>query len=416
MFIAIIGTRSSGCSTVEEFLISSQGFTSIRLDLPDEVSRSICQNYLQSRYYPSSSFDYQRNVEKDHSVNNAAKHLSFLTFDATPLPSPSPISDENLAETNDTVSSITFRDPTEVLDYVTRNWRSNFVTTDLRTREVIEMFIKRPFFMLLSLDGPLLERYRRSNRYGFSSQSTRIPSFLQYSSISLQAFAAEDDQQRFGKRGSSLNGMADLVNVRVVNDFASVPALYAHIESLDLFNPLHLRPDWDMYFMTLASLASQRSNCMKRRVGAILVRDKRIVSTGYNGTPRGVRNCNEGGCIRCNSGSEAIGDNEECVCLHAEENALLEAGRDRVGKGTLYCNTCPCLKCTIKIIQTGVECVVYNLSYKVDTASAKLFAEAGVKLRRFDPAQHRLSTFPPDGNYDTSTIDMTSDDESSMTG
>ncbi|KAJ4485031.1 cytidine deaminase-like protein [Lentinula edodes] len=388
MFIAIIGTRSSGCSTVEEFLISSQGFTSIRLDLPDEF-----------RDYPSSSFDYQRNVEKDHSVNNAAKHLSFLTFDATPLPSPSPISDENLAETNETVSSITFRDPTEVLDYVTRNWRTNFVTTDLKTREVIEMFIKRPFFMLLSFDGPLLERYRRSN-----------------SSISLQAFVAEDDQQRFGKRGSSLNGMADLVNVRVVNDFASVPALYAHIESLDLFNPLHLRPNWDMYFMTLASLASQRSNCMKRRVGAILVRDKRIVSTGYNGTPRGVRNCNEGGCIRCNSGSEAIGDNEECVCLHAEENALLEAGRDRVGKGTLYCNTCPCLKCTIKIIQTGVECVVYNLSYKVDTASAKLFAEAGVKLRRFDPAQHRLSTFPPDGNYDTSTIDMTSDDESPMTG
>ncbi|KAJ3865262.1 cytidine deaminase-like protein [Lentinula novae-zelandiae] len=264
MFIAIIGTRSSGCSTVEEFLISSQEFTSIRLDLPDEV------------------------------------------------------------------------DPTEVLDYVTRNWRSNFVTTDLRTREVIEMFIKRPFFMLLSLDGPLLERYRRSNR------------------------------------GSSLNGMADLVNVRVVNDFASVPALYAHIESLDLFNPLHLRPNWDMYFMTLASLASQRSNCMKRRVGAILVRDKRIVSTGYNGTPRGVRNCNEGGCIRCNSGSEAIGDNEECVCLHAEENALLEAGRDRVGKGTLYCNTCPCLKCTIKIIQTGVECVVYNLSYKVSVSFSKL--------------------------------------------
>ncbi|KAJ3849663.1 cytidine deaminase-like protein [Lentinula lateritia] len=388
MFIAIIGTRSSGCSTVEEFLISSQGFTSIRLHLPDEF-----------RDYPSSSFDYQRNVEKDHSVNNAAKHLSFLTFDATPLPSPSPISDENLAETNDTVSPITFRDPTEVLHYVTRNWRSNFVTTDLRTREVIEMFIKRPFFMLLSFDGPLLERYRRSN-----------------SSISLQAFAAEDDQQRFGKSGSSLNGMADLVNVRVVNDFASVSALYAHIGSLDLFNPLHLRPNWDMYFMTLASLASQRSNCMKRRVGAILVRDKRIVSTGYNGTPRGVRNCNEGGCIRCNSGSEAIGNNEECVCLHAEENALLEAGRDRVGKGTLYCNTCPCLKCTIKIIQTGVECVVYNLCYKVDAASAKLFAEAGVKLRRFDPAQHRLSTFPPDENYDTSTIDMTSDDESSMTG
>ncbi|EED79358.1 predicted protein [Postia placenta Mad-698-R] len=132
--------------------------------------------------------------------------------------------------------------------------------------------------------------------------------------------------------------------------------------------------------MQLAELASERSNCMKRRVGAILVRNKRILATGYNGTPRGLTNCNEGGCTRCNSGKEA---SDECVCLHAEENALLEAGRERVGDGAvLYCNTCPCLKCTIKIIQTGVKEVVYNLSYKVDDSSAALFSEAGVVLRR----------------------------------
>lgn len=112
--------------------------------------------------------------------------------------------------------------------------------------------------------------------------------------------------------------------------------------------------------MLLASLASLRSNCMKRRVGAVLVREKRVVSTGYNGTPRGVKNCGEGGCGRCNSGGDGLtlehGDEgksgvhsmgeglNECLCLHAEENALLEAGRERVsGGGTegavLYCNT-----------------------------------------------------------------------------
>lgn len=119
--------------------------------------------------------------------------------------------------------------------------------------------------------------------------------------------------------------------------------------------------------MLLASLASLRSNCMKRRVGAVLVRERRVVSTGYNGTPRGVSNCNEGGCGRCNAygngvmpdqlrfgdlklegeGREPRGMGEaldECLCLHAEENALLEAGRERVsGGGTegavLYCNT-----------------------------------------------------------------------------
>jgi dCMP deaminase len=134
---------------------------------------------------------------------------------------------------------------------------------------------------------------------------------------------------------------------------------------------------------TLASLASRRSNCMKRRVGAILVRQNRVLATGYNGTPRGLPNCNEGGCPHCNlvNGSEQI--SKQCLCLHAEENALLEAGRERVGNDcVLYCNTyvspihdlwhclihlhsCPCLKCTIKIIQTGVKTVIYNLTYKV---------------------------------------------------
>lgn len=111
----------------------------------------------------------------------------------------------------------------------------------------------------------------------------------------------------------------------------------------------------DTSIQTLASLASMRSNCMKRRVGAILVRNKRIVATGYiyplylhvsihyhitfcfsyNGTPLGLTNCNEGGCARCNG----LQERESCLCLHAEENALLEAGRERVSGATLYCNT-----------------------------------------------------------------------------
>ncbi|GAA5852385.1 hypothetical protein JCM9279_001183 [Rhodotorula babjevae] len=215
------------------------------------------------------------------------------------------------------------------------------------------------------------------------------------------------------------------------------PSLAPFLSSLSLPHLLEtLRPSWDTYFMLLASLASLRSNCMKRRVGAVLVRDKRVVSTGYNGTPRGVTNCGEGGCARCNShgdgwalaapssssGSSAPGAADgdgaaaqgaaaaaaqaararalaapplnrvgealdECLCLHAEENALLEAGRERVsGGGTLgavlYCNTCPCLRCTVKIVQCGVREVVYSLSYSMDAASRRVMSEAGVVLRQ----------------------------------
>lgn len=107
---------------------------------------------------------------------------------------------------------------------------------------------------------------------------------------------------------------------------------------------------------------------MKRQVGCLLVRRNRVIATGYNGTPRGVLNCNQGGCPRCNLGVAKCGQGlSECFCLHAEENAILEAGRDRIdnadGPCTLYCNTCPCLSCAKKIVQSGVKEVVYRLDY-----------------------------------------------------
>ncbi|KAH7927271.1 dCMP deaminase [Leucogyrophana mollusca] len=276
MFIAIVGTQSSGKCTVEDYLIS-KGFISVRLS--------------------------QKSVE-----------------------------------------SMTFRSPALLLDHVTQHWRSNFVTIDLNTRDLVKLFAKRPFFMLIHVDAPLL--------------------------LHTASFA--------------LRNLRHLVKLSIDNSFETISELHTHLDSLDMMNLERLRPQWDTYFMTLADLASQRSNCMKRRVGAILVREHRIVATGYNGTPRGVMNCNEGGCAHCNRLSS--GDGSECLCLHAEENALLEAGRDRVGRNAiLYCNTCPCLKCTIKVIQSGVTRVVYNLSYKVDEASAKLFKEAGIELCRHVP-------------------------------
>jgi dCMP deaminase len=84
--------------------------------------------------------------------------------------------------------------------------------------------------------------------------------------------------------------------VKLMNSTSSLQELYEALDKLNLLDEQRLRPSWDQYFMQLASLAAHRSNCMKRRVGCVLVREKRVISTGYNGTPRGVRNCNEGGC------------------------------------------------------------------------------------------------------------------------
>jgi dCMP deaminase len=144
------------------------------------------------------------------------------------------------------------------------------------------------------------------------------------------------------------------------------------------------RPSWDEYFMSIARVVASRSNCVKRRVGAVIAVDRRIISTGYNGTPRGVRNCNEGGCPRCNSFAEGGTRLDECLCSHGEENAITQASYHGVSvrAGTLYTTFSPCLMCTKMIINAGLEEVAFNASYPVGDVSLALLREAGVKVRR----------------------------------
>ncbi len=144
------------------------------------------------------------------------------------------------------------------------------------------------------------------------------------------------------------------------------------------------RPDWDEYFLEIAKVAALRSNCVKRKVAAVIVKDKRIVSTGYNGTPRGIKNCNEGGCPRCNELTGSGKNLGECVCSHAEENAITQAAYHGVSiKGAMiYTTFSPCLLCTKMIINSGISEVVYNAEYPMAELPLKLLAEAGVKTRK----------------------------------
>ncbi len=146
------------------------------------------------------------------------------------------------------------------------------------------------------------------------------------------------------------------------------------------------RPTWDAYFIGIARVVALRSNCLKRKVAAIIVRDKRIISTGYNGTPRGVKNCNEGGCPRCNSfGKSGVGL-EECFCSHAEENSITQAAYHGVliKGGTLYTTFSPCLICTKMIINSGIQEVVYNSQYPMAEQSIELLKEAGITTRQIN--------------------------------
>ena len=145
------------------------------------------------------------------------------------------------------------------------------------------------------------------------------------------------------------------------------------------------RPDWDTYFIDIAHVVARRSNCRRRQVAAIIVLDKRIISTGYNGTPRGIRNCFDGGCPRCASDAASGHSLGDCVCAHAEENAIVQAAYHGISVrgGTLYCTISPCLMCTKMIINAGLAEVVYEHEYHFSRQARSLLRAAGLKCRQF---------------------------------
>jgi dCMP deaminase len=145
------------------------------------------------------------------------------------------------------------------------------------------------------------------------------------------------------------------------------------------------RPDWDEYFVDIAHVVSKRGNCCRRKVAAVIVRDRRIISTGYNGTPRGIDNCYEGGCPRCASDAPSGEGLGECICAHAEENAIVQAAYHGISvrDGSLYCTLSPCLMCTKMIINAGITEVVYETEYHFSEQARDLFKTAGVTCRQF---------------------------------
>ncbi|KAL1890813.1 Deoxycytidine monophosphate (dCMP) deaminase [Ceratocystis pirilliformis] len=271
-----------------------------------------------------------------------------------------------------------------LLNFATIRWREPWVLVGIKDPLVVDILETRPSFLLISVEAPVSESWiRHSHR--IKTLPLSATAALSSQATDIHEFIRETDANNYSPDVRSITSRAA---IRLINNSPNVNVLLDRLTNHHFEFAQRMRPSWDMYFMSLAALASKRSNCMKRRVGCVLVtRENRVISTGYNGTPRGLCNCSDGGCPRCNSGGSGSGAAlSTCLCLHAEENALLEAGRDRIREGSvLYCDTCPCLTCSIKICQVGISEVVYNQGYTMDRDSAKIFSEAGVKLRKFVP-------------------------------
>lgn len=144
------------------------------------------------------------------------------------------------------------------------------------------------------------------------------------------------------------------------------------------------RPTLDEYFMEIASVVAKRSTCLRQHVGAVIVKDKRILATGYNGAPSGLPHCDEVGCLRDKMDVPSGERQELCRGVHAEQNAIIQAAKFgiSVDGGTLYSTHCPCITCAKMIINAGIKRVVYGREY-ADKRGLELLKEAGIEVKFF---------------------------------
>lgn len=250
----------------------------------------------------------------------------------------------------------------------------HYVIDSIRNPAEVDAFRAAKDFKLIRVEAPAEMRFQRILSRHRESDPRTLEEF-----ITLEKREAEGDD-------TSQN----LVKVELMADYAltndsPLDKLYPQIDQLllKLLKEVQ-RPSWDEYFMNIAKVVASRSNCMKRKVAAIIVRDKRVISTGYNGTPRGTRNCNEGGCPRCNSLAASGTALDECLCSHGEENAIVQGSYHGVSlkDAIIYTTFAPCLQCSKMIINSGIREVIYNMDYPLNDSAFQLFEQAGVFIRK----------------------------------
>lgn len=226
-----------------------------------------------------------------------------------------------------------------------RLWTEEIVVI-LPNIQAWKYFQKRPFSKLIVIIAASTSEWRIENDDHF-----------------MHAFLKEIQNKRITK-------YTTVMNYGTVQDM---------IDSLNL-QKLQIRPDLNTYYMNIAFAVSMRGNCMKLNVGAVIVKGNRIIATGYNGTPTGMLNCYEGGCERCNSNTKCGVGLKYCMCIHAEESALLNIGLERCQGSHIYVTHFPCQLCFRKIVQMGIKKVFYREKYSIkDENVIKYFENASIE-------------------------------------
>lgn len=251
----------------------------------------------------------------------------------------------------------------------------NYVIDSVRHPAEAQALKSRNRFALLNVTASPKARFARLKKRRREQDPKTLKEFLKLEQVEAKSRTKSDQQ---------LDQTLKLADYEIDNS-SSLETLHKEIAKIVMtIAQKKKRPNWDEYFLGIAKVVALRSNCVKRKVASVIVKDKRIISTGYNGTPRGVQNCNEGGCPRCNQMASSGTKLDECLCSHGEENAITQSAYHGVNikDSTLYTTFSPCLLCTKMIINSGIKEVVFNADYPLGETSIHLLKSAGVQIRK----------------------------------
>eukprot|EP00922_Rhytidocystis_sp_ex-Travisia-forbesii_P020757 GHVS01030508.1.p1 GENE.GHVS01030508.1~~GHVS01030508.1.p1 ORF type:complete len:356 (-),score=34.42 GHVS01030508.1:201-1244(-) len=293
---------------------------------------------------------------------------------------------------------------------VSESWKENHVVYPLRSEQHIELLSKRPFFLLLRIEAPL---YTRLHRFEGKGEMKRADATQEEEGGSwcqkVKEFMEEEDRIQCGSDSwpqGYLYISATQEHSTTLMNSSSIESLRSIIKQVHANCRQWIVWPWDDYFMQLARFMCRRTNCLKRRVGALLVKNNRIISTGYNGTASGAPNCYDGGCERCANPSvysQAVGL-DLCECLHAEVNAVLEAGRERCMGTTLYVTAMPCVGCAKQIAQGGVKKVVFEQEYNTEGKALEILRKSKVDVVRHISTPQRKYISADDKQFDQASV------------
>lgn len=378
--VGLLGPRYAGKRTIAELLAREFGFSLHWLGGGGEnVLYSSTTSSSISEKSPPRKASASRDVKKDSCTSTSSVQQNVSCF--------------KLCTTERCVQ--------DICDDVSQQWSDDHVVFPITCQNELDVLSRRPQFLLVSVEAPIAMRYERGLLVKGNKDGPLLvlvpPPLLSHKEI--VKFQQEDDEIQFGDpcgreglielKSRYESTMLTMVNDSTFDDLSwTVLKDFQHHVSCHVWTVL----PWDDYFMQLARLTAKRSNCLKKGVGALLVKHNRIIATGYNGTASGLPNCYQGGCPRCanpQAFKQASGL-DYCECLHAEANAVLEAGREKCMGCCLYVTSLPCLGCAKQLVQGEIARIVYQETYDPQEKGLKYLQRTKIQIVQYKRSKPKL--------------------------